>query len=191
MRLSRRQAPAPLAAFPPHTPLVAQPEFPGHHAVHFYARDDVLLTRLTQYVLEGVHRDETVLVIATEQHRKALRGRVGAQVFRELDAADTLAQFMDGGLAGLPDPQRFDAVVGTLVRDLVAVAPHRAYGEMVALLWAAGNGEATLQLEQLWNGLQAEIDFSLLCAYALTNPLDGAPQDSICDLHTHVLPWVA
>jgi anti-sigma regulatory factor (Ser/Thr protein kinase) len=40
-----------------------------------------------------------------------------------------------------------------------------AYGEMVALLWQAGNEAAALELETRWNALQADLGFALLCSY--------------------------
>ena len=43
--------------------------------------------------------------------------------------------------------------------------PVRAYGEMVALLWEHGDVLAAIELEELWNDLGRELDFSLLCAY--------------------------
>ncbi|HXS67878.1 MAG TPA: PAS domain S-box protein, partial [Candidatus Polarisedimenticolia bacterium] len=67
----------------------------------------------------------------------------------------------------------------------------RAFGEMVALLWAEGKGEAALQLEQLWNQLSRQYSFSLFCAYpmqgfGLASHSDAF--DHICQAHSHVLP---
>jgi hypothetical protein len=65
----------------------------------------------------------------------------------------------------------------------------RAYGEIVALLLHAGNTEAALDLERLWNGLQREVPFALFCAYPMTSVVDAGHVDTfrqICDLHTDV-----
>ena len=81
----------------------------------------------------------------------------------ELDAQDTLGLFTRDGQ---PDRELFEQTVGAVVRRLaVAGRPLHAYGEMVALLWAQGAVRAALELEALWNGLQREVTFSLLCAY--------------------------
>jgi hypothetical protein len=39
---------------------------------------------------------------------------------------------------------------------------------MVALLWDAGQSDAALRLEQLWNQIAQSHSFSLVCAYPLT-----------------------
>ena len=69
-----------------------------------------------------------------------------------LDAAETLSRFM---VDAEPDPSRFEDVIGALVEGAAAGQRSvRVYGEMVALLAAAGNHRATIRLEQLWNDLQ-------------------------------------
>lgn len=45
----------------------------------------------------------------------------------------------------------------------------RAFGEMVALLWAEGNHGGAIRLEELWNDLQNSHSFALFCAY----PMNG------------------
>jgi hypothetical protein len=41
----------------------------------------------------------------------------------------------------------------------------RVFGEMVALLWADGDRNGALVLEELWNDLTRRMSFPLLCAY--------------------------
>jgi signal transduction histidine kinase len=62
---------------------------------------------------------------------------------------------------------------------------------MVALLWAEGNLEAAIQLEQLWNDLAQTHSFELLCAYPMSlfgHSGDGAPIERIFAVHSHVIP---
>src|SRR5208282_3827630 len=66
-----------------------------------------------------------------------------------------------------------------------------AFGEMVFLLWAKGNAEAALRLEQLWNDLAKSHALSLRCAY----PMSGFDREEhsdvflkICAEHSHVIP---
>jgi hypothetical protein len=65
----------------------------------------------------------------------------------------------------------------------------RAFGEMVAILWAKGNKAATTGLEQLWNEFRRTEDFQLFCAY----PSNGFDKDSaleiqeICSAHSKVI----
>ena len=91
--------------------------------------------------------------------------------FVVLDADQTLSRFMRGDL---PDTELFDDVVGTLLRKLAVTGRRmRAYGEMVALLWARGNVAGALALEDRWNALQESVSFSLMCAYPISDA--GAP----------------
>lgn len=177
----------------PTGPAAGAPDVP-EHAVHFYAEDEALLSRLEQYVLEGARLGQTSVVIATPAHRQALRDRLACwdleDAFLGLDAAQMLSRFM---VDGMPDADLFDATVGALLRT-GAGGPDggaggiRAYGEMVALLWAEDNAPGTYALEQLWNGLQQKVAFPLLCAYPV--PSDGADLgeglSQVCQLHTHV-----
>src|SRR5258707_7134750 len=66
-----------------------------------------------------------------------------------------------------------------------------AFGEMVALLWAEGNIDAAIRLEQLWNDLARRHAFSLHCAYPITGFHDkthAAPFLKICSEHSAVIP---
>jgi hypothetical protein len=139
------------------------------------------------------------LIIATPEHRRAFYTGLSQQQIDVdavewrgevlwLDAAGALDRFTPDGVI---DPAAFDNTVGALVRQAASTArPVCAYGEMVALLWQAGNLPGAVELEYLWNGLAQEVAFSLLCAYAtrLMQPaeaLDGFAE--VCDAHSQVL----
>src|SRR6266851_2864329 len=65
------------------------------------------------------------------------------------------------------------------------------YGEMVALLFAEGKGDALLRLEELWNALGKELPFSLCCGYPFkqfSNRPDEPLFLKICAEHSHVVP---
>src|SRR5438128_2163667 len=107
------------------------------------------------------------IVIATEKHRVAFVERLaasGADVDSAIaagqlqlyDARETLAKFM---VDGRPDPDRFETVVGSVVRTATLRARVSAYGEMVDVLWRDGQTSAALELEELWNGLQSRCGF--------------------------------
>src|SRR6185503_5037963 len=105
------------------------------------------------------------------------------------DARETLSTFM---VDGMPDAARFHDVVGTVMAR--AVDEHRsvrAFGEMVALLWAEGRRDAALRLEELWNDLARTQPFSLLCAYpvnAFRDDPDETPLLGVFKVHSHVIP---
>ena len=70
-------------------------------------------------------------------------------------------------------------------------APVRAFGEMVALLWAEGNYAGAIRLEELWNELQKSHSFSLFCAYPMHSfggEVYEAEFTEICKQHARVIP---
>lgn len=169
----------------------ALPSPPRDHEVLFYQVDHDLVEHLTGYVEEGLRRGESCLVIASREHRAALRERVGDDVldaaaregaYVELDAADTLGLFL---LDGVPDVVLFEGTVGEFVRDQASRGPVRAYGEMVSLLWSQGSRRGALSLEGLWNQLRGSVGFSLLCAYP-AHGLDGRGRADICRTHSSI-----
>jgi MEDS: MEthanogen/methylotroph, DcmR Sensory domain len=153
---------------------ISEDEACCEHLVKFYEDDAELIDTVAPYLREGLSEGSAVIVIATEAHRGDLEAALrdeGVDLasaradgrFVSVDAAGTLeACLADGQL----DREAFDEIVGGHVR---AAAQRglgvRAYGEMVALLWDAGEVPMAIELEQLWNGLLGELSFALFCAY--------------------------
>jgi PAS domain S-box-containing protein len=170
------------------------------HLVQLYEGDAFLLDELTRFVGVGLGAGEAVVVVATEGHVGALIGNLEARgidtaVARErerlivLDARETLAAFM---VDGVLDERRFRDVVGKLIAR--AIEQHggvRAFGEMVALLWAEGRRDTALHLEELWNDLARTQPFALLCAYpvaAFRDDPDETAMLGVFKVHSHVIP---
>jgi hypothetical protein len=145
---------------------------------------------------------QPIIVIATDAHRSAfslaLRARgldpealLSGRFAIWLDARETLASFMEGGL---PDPDLFSATVGSVFERVLEKRQYlvvRAYGEMVDLLSRDGNIAGAIALEQLWNDLGRKYKYSLLCGYSLDNFLHESGVEAfrrICGQHTHALP---
>lgn len=147
---------------------------------------------------------DAAVIIATQAHLDGLADRLASRALnvskavREgryiaLDAAKTLAKFMRNGQ---PDPDAFAATIGAVLARANAAAESQdsrvvAFGEMVALLWAEGNIDAAIKLEQLWNDLARQHAFSLRCAYPITAFRDethAAPFLKICCEHSAVIP---
>lgn len=174
----------------------------GDHIVHFYEDDEFLLDTVAHFAAAGLAAGEPVLIVATEPHRAAFTGRLrrngaspGAAIasgqLTMLDAGETLPRFMVGDE---PNWDRFCATIGPVLekcRESRAGARVRVFGEMVDLLWRAGNRVAAVRLEELWNELARLQSFTLLCAYSMGNfymPGDGELFDKVCGRHSHVIP---
>jgi DcmR-like sensory protein len=107
------------------------------------------------------------------------------------DAEATLGRFMR---SGVPDAELFATVVGEILEGVQARAVHtgsRAYGEMVGLLWKAGEYSAAVRLEELWNELLKANDISLFCGYPIdifSREFQADKVDALLCAHTHLLP---
>jgi hypothetical protein len=146
----------------------------GHdHVVLFHASDKELADQVYEHLFRS-GEPGTAIVIATPEHRWLITEgltQAGIDVTAEwargsfvaLDAGETLASFM---VEGWPDAAAFwQTMSPVLKRALARPGPVRIFGEMVALLWDAGNAGAAVDLEALWNELGRQYSFSLLCAY--------------------------
>ena len=165
---------------------------PHDHFVQLYQELDGLADAVAEYVGAGLARGEGAVLIATPEHRAAFLDRLGSAErsrLRLLDAEDTLATFMVGGM---PQWKAFHEVIGGLIAELRLQWPAvRAYGEMVDVLWQRGEREAAIRLEEYWNELGKLQTFSLFCAYRMDPLESGAyagPLESVCRAHSQLIP---
>ncbi len=177
----------------------------GHdasHLVQFYEDDAFLVDSVSRVIGDSLEDGEGAVVIATGPHREAIEERLNTRGFQlptlivqgrylSLDAGETLAKI---SLDEYPNAARFEGVIAAAIAKTNEVSPRhftRAFGEMVALLWAQGKRDAALRLEAMWNDLGKRLRFSLCCAYPLNNfstALDGDYLARVCAEHSHVIP---
>jgi signal transduction histidine kinase/CheY-like chemotaxis protein len=172
------------------------------HLVQFYENDAYLVDSVSRIIGNGLADDEGAIIIATDSHREAIAGRLQTRgldisaLCRQgrlliLDAGETLAKM---SLDDYPNAARFEDLIAAAITKTNAASPRhftRAFGEMVALLWAEGKRDAALRLEALWNGLNQRMSFSLVCGYPLNSfstALDGDYLVKVCAEHSHVIP---
>ena len=170
---------------------------PCDHLVQVYDDETHFMETLERFIGDGLDQGEGAIVIATASHLTWLEARLrtlGHDVdaarasgrYVGLDAASTLAGFM---VNGWPDERRFvDSILPVVSAVGRGGRQVRAFGEMVALLWAQGHNEATLRLEMLWSAFCKREAVALFCAY----PCIGATcdladsLDSLCAVHSKV-----
>ncbi len=171
------------------------------HSVQFYDSSESLIDRLCGIVSSGLLVGNSVLIVATEEHREQLIAALykldvnvcdyaGENRIAMFDADELLTSFM---LEGEPDPDLFVASVGSILTEIRYTPDGEEdglviFGEMVAVLWKEGNHSGALALECLWNDLLSERKLHLHCAYprALFGKND-AGIFNICQSHSHVV----
>jgi len=168
---------------------------PHDHSVQFYQSDLFLADVVATFLEEGFHAGDVALVIATPQHQAlfsaqlAGRGLDVAALLRHqrlvmLDATEAVRRIVDHGRV---DEAAFHEFVGPSLQALAthaAGANVRAYGEIVDLLWGAGERSAAIRLEELWNALRERHRFSLLCAYLMDSFVKHHGIGDVCATHT-------
>ncbi len=169
------------------------------HEAQFYSDDARYLEGLTQCVSSALGAGDAAIVFATESHRKSLRMRLQARGldvaaaieqgrYIPLDAAATVSGCM---VNDLPDRARFWKFAGDLVgKAAQAVKGHGrvvACGELAPLLWADGNAEAALLIEQLSEEFAQSHDLDIFCGYVLNSvqrEQDNHVYEKICAMHS-------
>jgi CheY-like chemotaxis protein len=170
------------------------------HFVQFYENEEFLIESVSGFVGTALRGGDSSVVVATPDHRDVLQRKLiacGVDVteaeasgrFVLLDAAATLSGLMADRL---PDPRRFDETIGSMISRMTERGRRvYAYGEMVAMLWADGNRDGAIELEQLWNKLAKEQRFALFCAYPISEFTGSDHSDGfegICSCHSRVIP---
>jgi DNA-binding NarL/FixJ family response regulator len=157
-------------------------EIARNHEVEFYSDDTAFVVGFSGFIEGALSAGNAVIVVATESHRKSLLQRLqehGVDCaaameqgrYVPLDVAETLSTFM---VNDLPDPVRFFRVVG----DLIAAAARATAGEQsqvavcgecASILWAQGNADAAIQVEQFCNQLTKRYEMDILCGFSLNS----------------------
>ncbi len=171
---------------------------PAEVVVAFYEYEWQLVDQVAGWLARAAS-EATLIVIATREHQVVFeqasvaagldwQRRVQDGALICLDAHETLDELTAGGRF---DAARFHSVIGSLLRKTIATGrPVRAYGEMVAVLWRAGDVLTAVELEQAWNELLRELPLELMCAYPseLVQRLEHAEsREATRDLHAAVL----
>lgn len=170
---------------------------PSEHIVEIYEGHDSFLDSLEGFVVGGLQKTDSVILIALPSHLEALEERMrnrnlnltelaAQDRYIALDAEVVLSKFM---VDGWPNEEMFmKTITPILNRARKSGRRVRAFGEMVAVLWSEGHSGATVHLEHIWHNLCQKDGLSLFCAYPKTGFTADATASiqAICDSHSKV-----
>lgn len=173
----------------------------GSHIVQVCQNKASQVEVVTRYIKAGLLNGEAVIIIARPALRKAVITKMDAlgldvQTFKSqgqitfFDAEFLLSSFL---IDGVLEEQAFQEFIGFPIQVAqLKFGKVRTFGEMVDVLWKAGQCDTAMQLEDLWNNLSKKQEFSFLCTYFLDSLNPDVYDDSlerICNHHTHPIPW--
>jgi DNA-binding NarL/FixJ family response regulator len=186
-------------------PLLVRREVARCHEVQFCSDDSLLLDGLTRFISAALKAGKAAIVIGTKSHRESLLEKLGADGldirgatvegrYVALDVADTISSFM---VNDMPDRVRFLKVIGDLISAASKHAkatdlPVAAWGECAPTLWAEGNSDAAIRVEELTNEIARVYDLEILCGFLLErrrSEEDSYTFRRICEEHSAVHSW--
>lgn len=169
------------------------------HILQLFDTPDSLGNVVSAFLYEGWEAGEHLLVLAKPRHWGRIADRLARRGCSESDAVEqgrltvldvhaALPGFMRGQLV---DEALFLSTIGALVARLASDSRGglRIYGELVEVLAEEANFEAVRQLEDVWNRLREQHQFTLLCGYSAAHfaGFGATPAlRAICDRHTRV-----
>ncbi len=181
------------------------------HVVHFYKDPNELSHIVSRFLADGLAIGQPAVVVARAQLCRRI------EVSLESLGIDVRLSKADGRLVvliadtilpelligGRPDPVLFRRAVDSLCKQMHemrvvdsdwhrmhqmrADGVVRVYGEMVDVLWQAGERVAALELEELWNTLPSSYRFLVLCSYSTDGRHEHSTTDDLCTFHSHVM----
>ena len=173
------------------------------HEVEFYADDTGFVDGFARFIEAVLKEGNAVIVVATDSHQAGLLQRLTADGLNmpaeieqgnyiPLEVTKTLSGFM---VNNSPDPVLFRKIAGDLITEAAkqAKGKHRGVavcGEGVHSLFAAGNLQATITLERMWNEIGTHYELDILCAYFRSDFASGddtSTLERVCAEHTAVL----
>jgi KaiC/GvpD/RAD55 family RecA-like ATPase len=168
------------------------------HLAEFFSGDERLVERVADFLQEGFDAGSTCIAVLTPHHRArveavlARRGLRSDELIAEyryiaIDARTALDSIRSNHVFNV---EEFHRSFGQLI-SLAASGGKQVHivGEMVELLAEQGEGDAVIQLEELWNDLSRVHSFTLYCVYAedvSRRSLSQRERNQIITLHSRM-----
>jgi len=169
------------------------------HDLVFCSSDALLVAAFSRFVGGALDRGNAVIVLLTDAHERSLKRTLQAsqvdlalairqQRYVSVSINELLAKVM---VNRCPDPARFLNAAEELLNEVARHAGQHAKvvacGECSPTVWADGNVEAAIQLEQLWDDIAKSRQMDILCVYPLAARDESVPTvRRLCAEHTAV-----
>jgi DNA-binding NarL/FixJ family response regulator len=138
------------------------------HEVLFCSDDSVLLEGLTGFIAAALNIGNAAIVWTTAPHRESLLQRLLARRV-DVHAAIQRGTYVSSDAAEVLDPGRILEVIHALSEAASKAGkkhPRVAVcGERAGRLWAEGETDKAIQIEQFFDGLANSHDIDILCPY--------------------------
>lgn len=153
---------------------------PRPHEILAYSDEAVLLESFTRFIGTALRAGNPAITVTTELHRESILQRLKIEDVA-VDVAVQQGTFIWLNSNETPDPARFldvlRGVIWAASNGTKTGIPRVALcGERAGRLWAEGQTDAALELEQMCNELARTLDIDILCAYPLTEESEQAEQ---------------
>jgi len=148
------------------------------HEVEFYPNDVAFVDGFSHVIEAALKAGTSVIVIATKSHRAAILERLrgnGVEIDAAIQDGSYIALAADDTAAALmvnemPDPARYAALARDVIMRAAATVKRKharvaICGECAPLLLEAGNPEAAIRLEHLWDEITRQYEADTLCGY--------------------------
>lgn len=171
----------------------------GRHFAQFQRDAETLSEAAFVFLESGLRNGNSLLIVAPPGRVEQLFDRLSTGMLHPKSLMDS------GQLAVMDSTRIIEQLVsngqtewarfrGMLAPVLSRLAPRgrgtRIYGEMGNSLWQAGETDAAIRLEDLWNALAGAYRFSLFCGYTLDTQCEHAyiaPLEELGRTHSDIL----
>lgn len=172
---------------------------PGRHLAQFHRDTDALTESAFVFLEAGLRGSNSLLIIGPAERVEQLFDRLATAKFHPKSLADSgqlavmdstpiIEQLVSNGDAEFA---RFRGMLGPVLSRLRAHGRGtRIYGEIASVLWQAGETDAAVRLEDLWNALAGAFSFSLFCGFTMDTQCEkaySAPLEELGRTHSDIL----
>jgi hypothetical protein len=164
-------------------------EGPRHHEILFCSDNEAILDSLARFIAAALNANNPAIVHVTEANRISLLQKLRMQV--DIDSAIRNGTYVSSETSEKPDLVRMRQAINA-VREAASKAGKKharvaVCGERAGRLWANGQADEAIRLEQLCNQLAQDDDVDILCPYPAPYDREDDPAlKRICAEHSAV-----